>query len=109
MRHTPANHDARALLTSFESETSGRVHRLDPCMRKIPANLFDSRPFTLKLRAAQIGWYFWQYRYCGRSGRAQILVLEFLSQIKRSRLHGRDLPEGRLGLIARSPVRRIPS
>jgi hypothetical protein len=42
-RHTPANHDARAALTFVESGVYGRVHRLDLCMRNIPANLFDSK------------------------------------------------------------------
>ncbi len=46
--HTLANRDARAVLTYLESVASGRVHRLDQCMRNIPANLFDSKSFTLK-------------------------------------------------------------
>ncbi|SRR5258708_4259905 len=41
MGHTLANHDARAHLFCLESEVSGRVHRLDRCMRNILAKLFD--------------------------------------------------------------------
>jgi hypothetical protein len=48
MRHTLANHDARAELTCVKSGVSGRVHRLDQCMRNIPAKLFDYRALTLK-------------------------------------------------------------
>jgi hypothetical protein len=48
MGHTLANHDARAVLTCLESKVSGRVHRLDQCMRNIPAKLFDYRALTLK-------------------------------------------------------------
>ena len=47
-RHTLANHDARAELTCVESGVSGRVHRLDQCMRNIRAKLFDYRALTLK-------------------------------------------------------------
>jgi len=46
--HTLANHDARVELTCVESGVSGRVHRLDQCMRNIPAKLFDYRALTLK-------------------------------------------------------------
>jgi hypothetical protein len=35
-------------LTGVKSGVSGRVHRLDQCMRKIPAKLFDYRALTLK-------------------------------------------------------------
>jgi hypothetical protein len=55
--HTLANRDARAVLTYLESVASGRVHRLDQCMRNmrnIPAKLFDSKSLALVLRFKQL-------------------------------------------------------
>src|ERR1700682_5921293 len=48
MRCYLANRDARLCLTSSVCTSFARVHRLDQITRNIPANLFDSKSFTLK-------------------------------------------------------------